>query len=321
MKVCVYGAGAIGGLFAAQLSASGQPVTVIARGKALAELERNGIGLKSGSDCRFYPVQVKASANEAGMQDLIIISVKQPDLNAILHHITPMLGPKTKVLLAMNGVPWWFLEGQIENSNLQTLDPDNCLSDLLPTNHIIGCVVHLACTSASPGICELKGGNHLIIGQPDGLHSKDLQAIAEMLISAGFDVSQTNNIRAEIWYKLWGNMTMNPISALTRSTTDQILDDGLVNTFCCQLMREASQIGSKIDCGIDQSPEQRNSATRALGPIRTSMLQDVEKGKALEYEALIGAVYELSEKLGVDAPNLSILYGLIRLLARSNSYQ
>ena len=319
MKICVYGAGAIGGLFAAKLSASGQTVTVIARGHTLSELKRNGIGLKSGADCQFYPVQVADNAGEVGVQDLIIISVKQPDLNVILHQIAPMLGPQTKVLLAMNGVPWWFLDGLVEDSRLKTLDSDNHLSDLLPTQHILGCVVHLACTNPSPGVCELKGGNHLIIGQPDGQLSPALHEIAKGLSSAGFDVTQTENIRADIWYKLWGNMTMNPVSALTRTTTDKILDDSLVNAFCCQVMNEAAQIGNKVGCTLDQTPEQRNKTTRELGPIRTSMLQDAEKGKPLEYEALVGAVYEMAEKLGIEAPNLSVLYGLIRLYAGNNA--
>lgn len=322
MKICVYGAGAIGGLIAAKISAAGQSVSIIARGDTLRALKDNGICLQSDLNCKtYYAVNATDRPEELGVQDLIIISVKQPSLENIADKISPILGRKTKVLIAMNGLPWWFLDGLTsspENKLLKTLDPKGTLREQIPSNQIIGCVIHIACSCPNPGVSQHKAGNHLIIGQPDGILSEALAEVQNLLSTSRFEVTKSKNIQADIWFKLWGNMTMNPISVLTRTTTDKILDDVFVNEFCCRVMSEAAHIGNKIGCVVNQSPEQRNLVTRKLGAMKTSMLQDAEKDNPLEYEALIGAVHELACKLEINTPNLTALYGLIRLYARNN---
>lgn len=316
MKVCVYGAGAIGGLMAARLSATGAHVSVIARGTTLQALQQHGVGLSEDDTTRFYPVTAVSQPDQLGIQDLIIIAVKQPSLHQIIQGISPLIGEHSRVLLAMNGVPWWFFDGLTHppaDKILKTVDPQGDLRRYIPSDQIIGCVVHLAAAAISPGMIRLNMGNHLIIGEPYGVSPKTHQ-IAERLKKAGFDITISPQIQQDIWFKLLGNMTINPVSALTRATADCILDDPLLNQFCCKAMSEALQIGNALGCAIEQTPEERNASTRKLGAFKTSMLQDVEAGRPLEYQALIGVVYEIAEKLGQDTPYIAALYGLIRLL-------
>jgi 2-dehydropantoate 2-reductase len=321
MKICVYGAGAVGGVMAARLAASGHEVSLIARGPNLQALQTNGIGLELPSGREYYQVKASSEPSDLGVQDLVIISVKQPSFNVIVGKIAPLLGAQTKVLVAMNGVPWWFLDGLEKapiDKVLKTLDPEGNLRQILPSNQVIGCVVHFACSVPEAGVSRLNGGNRLILGESDGKVSDLLVDINGALNSAGFDSEISTHIQKDIWFKLWGNMTMNPISALTRTTTDKILDDKLVNEFCCRIMTEAAEIGNLLGLPIDQTPQERNGVTRQLGAMKTSMLQDAEKGNALEYEALIGVVHEIAQKLEFDVPNISTLYGLIRLYGMNN---
>lgn len=320
MNACVYGAGAIGGLIAARLSAAGETVTVIARGDTLQSLQQNGVGLTEYDQTRFYPVTAASSADNLDAQDLIVIAVKQPSMNPIIKRIKPLIGEHTRVLLAMNGVPWWFFDGlpnAPQDVVLRTIDPDGDLRNYIPSHQIIGCVVHLAAAAVSPGIIRLNMGNNLIIGEPYGPPSTPTRRLGKRLEVAGFSVSVSQHIQQDIWYKLLGNMTINPVSALTRATADRILDDPLVNQFCCKAMHEALEIGNLIGCVVEQSPEERNATTRKLGAFKTSMLQDIEVGRPLEYEALIGVVYEIAQKLGNEVPYIAALYGLIRQLDNS----
>ncbi len=317
MKICVYGAGAIGGLIAARLSAAGEAVSVIARGDTLQSLQQNGVGLSEHDQTQFYPVTAVPSPDNLGVQDLIIIAVKQPSMNQIIKRLQPLLGGDTRVLLAMNGVPWWFFDGLPKAPSdpiLKTIDPQGDLRDYIPSHQIIGCVVHLAAAVASPGIIRLNMGNNLIIGEPGGEPSEPTLQVANLFERSGFNIQISKEIQRDIWFKLLGNMTMNPVSALTRVTTDRILDDPLVNQFCCKAMNEALEIGNRIGCIVEQTPEERNTATRKLGSFKTSMLQDIEAGRPLEYEALIGVVYEIAQKLDKDVPYIAALYGLIRQL-------
>lgn len=316
MKVCVYGAGAVGGLMAARISSFGHDVSIVARGASLQALQAKGIGLELGERREYFQVKASSNPHTLGEQDLVIISVKQPSFNSIVKNLSPLLGAHTKVLVAMNGVPWWFFDGlekAPKDKILRTLDPEGSLRQILPTERIVGCVVHLACSVPECGVSHLNAGNRLVIGAPTGEVSGAVFEIYEMLNTVGFEVELTQNIQKEIWFKLWGNMTMNPISALTRATTDKILDEPLVNQFCCRIMTEAATIGNLIGLPVGQTPEERNAVTRELGAMKTSMLQDVEKGNALEFEALVGVVHEIAEKLNLAVPNISTLYGLIRL--------
>ncbi|WP_372598551.1 ketopantoate reductase family protein [Amphritea sp.] len=320
MQICVYGAGAIGGLIAARLSASGTPVSVIARGDTLQAIQQNGITLSESGETHCYPVTAVSGPDKLGVQDLIVIAVKQPSMNQIIKQLKPLIGEHTRVLLAMNGVPWWFfdgLPGVLSDSILTTIDPQGDLREYIPSRQVIGCVVHLAATVLSPGVIRLNMGNNLIIGEPCGTPSEPTLQLGKRLKKAGFNVEISQKIQQDIWYKLLGNMTINPVSALTRATADCILDDPLVNQFCCRAMSEALEIGNLIGCIVKQTPEERNATTRKLGAFKTSMLQDIEAGRPLEHEALIGVVYEIAEKLGRDTPYIAALYGLIRQLDKS----
>ncbi len=319
MKICIYGAGAVGTLMGAKLATTGAEVSVIARGTTLQAVRQQGLGLKTEQGIRFVPVSM-ATDNpvELGVQDLIIIAVKQPALDQVSRSIAPLLGEHSKVLLAMNGVPWWFfdgLQGAYAGLKLASVDADGELRQRIPSAQIIGCVVHLASSCPAPAVSFNPFGNKLILGAPHGVNDAQTEAVARLLEQAGFDVALTAQIQQEIWYKLWGNMTMNPVSALTKATTDKILDDALLNRFCSDAMLEAAQVGVAIGCPIAQTPEARNAVTRQLGAMRTSMLQDADAGKALEVEALIGVVHEIGQKTGIATPNISALYGLIRLFA------
>jgi 2-dehydropantoate 2-reductase len=220
----------------------------------------------------------------------------------------------------MNGVPWWFFEGgdlPYSGTRLQSLDPSGALSRAIPVRHVIGCVVHLSSSSPEPGLVRLGFGNRLILGEPDGASSERLAALVSLLDRAGFDAEASLNIRTEIWYKLWGNMTMNPVSAITGATADKILDDPLVRNFCLAAMQEAAAIGAKVGCPIAQSGEDRMAVTRKLGAFKTSMLQDAEAGKALEIDALVTVVHEIGELTGVATPNIDSLLGLVRLYGQT----
>lgn len=323
MKVCVYGAGAIGSLIAALLSASGVQPSVVARGRTLELLQEQGVGLTYSDEAPvFYPVKAVAKPKELGEQDLIVIATKQHSLDEVVRSLGPLMSDGTQVVLAMNGVPWWFLDG-LDNAPsdpvLRSLDPNEDLREIVPSCRVIGCVLHLSAVMVEPGVVRLNSGNSMVLGLPSGELSASLLQAARLLRHAGLKVRVSADIHSEIWFKLLGNMTINPVSALTRATTNRILDDEQVNRFCCRVMGEAAEIGAALGCVIKQTPEERNAITRKLGVFKTSMLQDVEAGKALEYEALIGAVHELACKMGMKVPFIEALYGLTRLLDKSIS--
>jgi 2-dehydropantoate 2-reductase len=219
----------------------------------------------------------------------------------------------------MNGVPWWFfdhLPGANRGLRLESVDPGGALRRAIPTAHVIGCVVHASASRPSPGLVELHMGNHLIIGEPDASLSPRLERLSGLLRASGFEVTASRGIQQDIWYKLWGNMTMNPVSVLTGATGDRVLADPLVVRFCRDAMIEAAAIGERIGCAIAQSPEERQKLTAKLGAFRTSMLQDAEAGRPLEIDALLGVVKEIGEHVGAATPNIDALLGLIRLYGR-----
>jgi len=318
-KVCIYGAGAIGGWMGVKLVQTGCELSVVARGSTLTALQQHGLRLQHGEDVT--SVQVKASADPAalGVQDLVIIAVKAPALAEVAKSIAPLLGPHTIVLTAMNGVPWWFFEGfgaQYAGTRLKAVDPDGAIARAIPAKHIIGCVVHASCSLNSPGFVKNHFGNKLIIGEPSGEQTARVQALAALLERAGHEVTVSEQIQKDSWYKLWGNMTVNPISALTGATTDLILGDPLVRDFISKVMLEAKEIGARIGIPIDQQPEDRHAVTLKLGAFKTSMLQDVEAGKAVELDALVSVVRELGQLTRVPTPFTDTLMGLSRLHAR-----
>ncbi|WP_395055019.1 2-dehydropantoate 2-reductase [Polaromonas sp.] len=326
-RVGIYGAGAIGGWMGVKLAQAGCDVSVVARGTTLAALQQHGLRLESArpstgsGQSEVMSVQVKASEDPAalGVQDLVIIAVKAPALADVAKVIAPLLGPHTMVLTAMNGVPWWFFEGfgaQYSGTRLKAVDPDGAIARAIAAHHVIGCVVHASCSLNSPGFVKNHFGNKLFIGEPSGEKTARVQALAALLEQAGHEVAVSEQIQKDTWYKLWGNMTVNPISAFTGATTDLILGDPLVRDFISKVMLEAKEIGARIGIPIAQQPEDRHAVTLKLGAFKTSMLQDVEAGKAVELDALVTVVKELGELTQVPTPFTDALLGLSRLHAR-----
>ncbi|MDB5897426.1 MAG: panE, partial [Ramlibacter sp.] len=265
------------------------------------------------------PVQSSSSPAELGVQDLVVIAVKAPAMAEVAKAIAPLLGPQTVVLTAMNGVPWWFFEGfggPLAGTRLQSIDPDGSIGAAIPGRQIIGCVVHASCSLNAPGYVKHHFGNKLIVGEPAGGTTERLTRLAALLEKAGHEVVVSPQVQKDAWYKLWGNMTVNPISAITGATTDLILADDLVRGFISSVMLEAREIGGRIGIPIEQMPEDRHQVTRKLGAFKTSMLQDVEAGKPVEIDALVTVVKEMGEMTGVATPFTDALLGLSRLHAR-----
>ena len=318
-KIAIYGAGAIGGWIGVRLAQAGCEVSVVARGATLSALQAQGLQLHEAGTDLVAPVQASANPLELGVQDLVVIAVKAPSLQEVARHIAPLIGPHTVVLTAMNGVPWWFFHsfgGALEGTPLRAVDASGEIAQAIPAARVIGCVVHASCALAAPGCVQHHFGNKLIIGEPSGIKTERVMQLAALLVRAGFDASVSEQIQKDTWYKLWGNMTVNPISALTGATTDLILGDDLVRGFVSSVMLEAKEIGARIGLPIDQQPEDRHAVTLKLGAFKTSMLQDVEAGKAVELDALVTVVKELGTLTGVATPWTDALLGLARLQAK-----
>ena len=320
MKVCIYGAGAIGGWMGSKLAQAGNSLDVVARGATLDVLKRDGLTLVSGDSRVTVPVNASDDPKSLGVQDLVVVAVKAPSLPAVAQQIAPLLGPETIVLTAMNGVPWWFLQGgfggPLAGTQLEAIDPGGKIDAAIPARHVIGCVVHVSCALDAPGVVRHHFGNGLIIGEPSGEATPRAKALLDLLARAGIETKLSPQIQKDVWYKLWGNMTVNPISLLTGATTDVILNDDLVRGFISTIMLEAKEIGARIGVPIADSPEDRHAITRKLGAFKTSMLQDVEAGRAVELDALVSAVRELGQHAGVQTPFTDALLGLARLRAR-----
>jgi len=314
------GAGAIGGFLGARLAAAGRAeVSALARGATLEALRTHGWRLHQADTLVHGSVRASDNAADLGVHDLVVIAVKAPALAAAAPGVMPLIGPQTVVLPAMNGVPWWFFDGvagPYAGMRLESVDPDGVIGGALPATKVIGCVVHASAAVAQPGLVEHRMGDGLIMGEIDGSESVRLARVVEVFRHAGFMVTASPHIRADIWYKLWGNMTMNPVSALTGATGDRVLDDPLVRDFCSAAMAEAAAIGARIGCAVSQSAEDRHAITRKLGALRTSMLNDAEAGRPLEIDAIVGVVREIGGRVGVPTPNIDALLGLIRLFAR-----
>ncbi|HEV7914697.1 MAG TPA: 2-dehydropantoate 2-reductase [Albitalea sp.] len=323
MKICIAGAGAIGGLFAgwlgSRLPATEIQLSALARGATLAALRRDGLQLASGGETQRIALKASDDPVELGLQDLVVIAVKGPALASAAPQVAHLIGPQTTVLVAMNGVPWWFFDGlggECGGLRLDSVDPGGVVRAAIPVERVVGCVVHASSAPVQPGVVRHVTGNGLIIGEPRGGRSVRVDALAALLARAGFGVTISERIQRDIWFKLWGNMTMNPVSALTGATADRVLDDPLVRRFIGDVMLEAKQIGERIGCAIQQTPEQRHEVTRKLGAFKTSMLQDVEAGRPLEIDALVGAVREIGQHLRLATPNIDALLGLVRLMAQ-----
>jgi 2-dehydropantoate 2-reductase len=314
--VCIVGLGAIGGWLAAHLQrVEGLRVSALARGETLAAVRAQGLRLDSGGQSLAAPLRVSADPAELGVQDLVILAVKGPAIAGVAAQVAALCGPHTRVLTALNGLPWWFTAGlPVPGLALESVDPGGRIAALIPPERVIGCVVHASCYTEAPGHVRHVMGNGLLIGEAVGGASESVNELAALLAGAGFGAKAVDSIQREVFYKLWGNMTTNPVSALTRATTDRILADELVREFTTAIMREAAVIGERVGCPIAQSPQDRHAITRSLGAFKTSMLQDIEAGRAIETDALLAAPRELARQLGIATPMLYALLGLTRLM-------
>ncbi len=319
IKVCIVGAGAIGGFIGARLAAAGVvQVSALARGNTLAALQRHGWRLQTATELVQLPARSSENAMDLGVQDLVVIAVKAPALTQAVRSIAALIGPDTWVMPAMNGVPWWFCQTQsgFPAGPLNSVDPGGQIAAAIPLAQVLGCVVHASTSMSEPGLVQHKMGKGLIVGEPCGGTSTRVQHVVDILAASGFEATASADIRLDIWYKLWGNMTMNPVSAITGATADRILADPLARNFCSAVMAEAQIVGALIGCAIDQNPEDRHTITAKLGAFKTSMLQDAQAGRPIELDALVGVVREIGQRLGVATPHIDTLYGLARLFGQ-----
>jgi 2-dehydropantoate 2-reductase len=320
MKVGIYGAGAIGGWIGVKLAQAGCDVSVVARGATLDALDAHGLQLVEKDATHTVKVRASATPADLGPQDLVVVAVKAPAMEAVAAQIAPLLDSRTIVLTAMNGVPWWFCEGlgeRFAGKRLESVDPHGTIAAAIPTAQTIGCVVHASCFVEAPGVIRHRQGMGLILGEANGKPSARAEELVSLLSKAGFDASLSAHIQRDVWFKLWGNMTMNPISAITGATSDRILADDLVRGFVTNVMLEAKEIGARFGIPIEQAPADRHAVTLKLGAMKTSMLQDVQARKPVELDALVASVRELGVMTEVPTPFTDALLGLARLHART----
>ena len=321
MKICIFGAGAIGGLMGAKLAAKGDvDVTFIARGPHLAAMRENGVKLISDGAEQIVHPRCVASAEEAGPQDYVLVTLKAHSLPSAAKQMQPLLGPDTAIVSAVNGIPWWYfhgLGGAYEGRIVQSVDPDGQVSALLPPSRAIGCIVYPAAEVTAPGVIDHSYGDRFSLGEPDGSRSPRAQALSEALIAAGFKAPVRPKIRDELWVKLWGNMAFNPISALTTATLDVLTGDegqrGVARAMMLEGQRVAEALGVRFAIDVDK----RIAGAAEVGAHKTSMLQDLERGRPMEIEALLGAVVELADWVGEAAPISRTVLALVRARARA----
>jgi len=320
MKICIYGAGAVGGLMAGWLARAGHAVSVVARGAHLTAIRDKGLRIRSEGKDSAYPVQADSDPAKLGRQDAVVVAVKGQSLPGVARGIGPLLGSATSIVTAMNGVPWWFFDrlkfgdGKLR---LESLDPGGALSRAMPTERIVGCVIHLAASTPEAGVISHNMGRRLILGEPGGKNTERTKSIAEALTQAGFECVPSAFIEKDFWVKLLGNVSFNPVSALTLATAERLIADREVKDYMVAIMREVLAIGRAVGVDADIDPEARIDMARHLGKFKTSMLQDLEAGKALEIDGLLTGTLEVARKAGVPAPFTQSLSGLARLRAQS----
>jgi 2-dehydropantoate 2-reductase len=320
MKICIYGAGAIGGLTAAWLARSGHDVSVVARGAQLDAIRRAGLRVRSQDATQSFKIKASAEPADLGAQDYVFVAVKAQSLTDVAARISPLLGEQTSIVTAMNGVPWWFfdrLSFHGGKERLESLDPGGKLARAMPTDRIVGCVIHLAASTPEPGLISHNMGRRLIVGEPGGRNTQRTKRLADALKGAGFEVVVSEAIEKEFWVKLLGNVSFNPVSALTFSTADRLIATAEVKAFMVNIMREVLEIGRAVGVDADIDPEARIDMARALGKFKTSMLQDMEAGKPLEIDGLLAGTLEIARKAGVKAPYTESLFGLIKARAEA----
>jgi 2-dehydropantoate 2-reductase len=319
-RICVFGAGAIGGYMAALLAASGREVAVIARGDQLRAIRASGITLRMGG--REITARVNATDNpaEVGPQDLVICALKAHQAHESAPLMMPLLGPDTPIVTAMNGIPWWYFYkhgGPFDGRWLESVDRAGRQWTLIGPQRAIGCVVDPACEVVAPGVIEHREFNRFTLGEPSGVRSDRVQAVSRVLIEAGFDAPIRDNIRWNVWLKLWGNVCFNPISALTRATLDRIAGYPELRALCVNVMQEARAVSGALGVDIPgEMVERRLNAAASVTGHKMSMLQDLERGRSMEIDALVSAVEELGRWTSVPTPTISVLLALVKELGR-----
>ncbi len=321
MKITVFGAGAIGGLIAGKIAASGQDCTLVARGETVGRLQASGLSIhERGQVYEGRPTVLdSADTASAGPQDIVILATKAHHLEAALPAITPLVGPQTIIVPAINGIPWWYTHGtdrkQIAERTLVSVDPGGKLAAALPAAQMVGCVVYIAADIPRPGTINSVGPRRLMLGDVATAGNAMSGKVAKVLEKADFRAPFGDDIRQQVWVKLWGNIHANPISVLTAATMEQTIDDPHVRAVSRTMMAETEAVASALDIDLGMSIDERLDQGKGLGAFKTSMLQDFEKGRSIELDAILGAVIELADWLSIDTPMLKAIYGLTRLRA------
>ena len=322
MRICIVGAGAIGGYLGAKLGLAGAEVTLIARGAHLEAIRRDGLAVEYADGRREVaaPALATASMEEAGPHDYVIVAVKAQALPALAGPMRALYGPETAVVYAQNGVPWWYFlgeEGEHAGRRIEAVDPGGQIAAQTEVERVIGCVVYPAATIERPGLIRHIEGNRFTLGEPDGSKSERGQRLSQLMTAAGLRAPLRPDIRNEIWLKLWGNLSFNPISALTRATLDTIIAEPLTRELAARMMAEAQAVAERLGVRFPVSIERRIKMAEEIGAHKTSMLQDIEAGRLTEVDALLGAVAELGRLVGVATPHLDAVYANVKLLERT----
>jgi 2-dehydropantoate 2-reductase len=318
MRICIFGAGAIGGLIAGRLAAKGADVSLVARGPHLAAIRARGLELRDGERSFVTHPKAASEAAELGEQDYLVVTLKAHSVPGALPQLKPLLGRDTAVVMGVNGVPWWYfhkLPGPYEGLRLRSVDPDDGQWREIGPERVIGCVVYPAAEVVEPGVVELVEGDRFSLGEPDGSRSERVTRLSEALIAAGFKAPVRPRIRDEIWIKLWGNLSFNPISALTLATLDAIVQDSGTRAVAKAMMLEAQAIAERLGVKFPIDVDRRIDGAGAVGAHKTSMLQDLERGRPMEIDALLGAVQELGGITGTPTPTIDTVLALVRLRA------
>jgi len=322
VRICVVGAGAIGGMLAARLALAGNEVSLVARGAHLQAIRDAGLVLigDDGVQQVARPVCATDVPAQAGRQDLVILALKAHQVAGVAAQLRALLEPDTRIVTMQNGIPWWYfhgLDGPWRGTTLHSLDPDGSLARHIPVERVVGSVVYPACEVIRPGVVQVIEGNRFSLGEPDGSDSPSLRAIGAVFKGAGLRAPVTTDIRSEIWLKVWGNLSFNPISALTHATLEDICLHAPTRALAATMMTEAQAIGEKLGARFKVSLDKRIAGAQAVGAHKTSMLQDVEQGRPLELQALVGAVAELGRITQTPTPAIDAVWALASLLART----
>jgi 2-dehydropantoate 2-reductase len=326
MKIAIVGAGAIGGYLGVRLALAGEQVTFIARGANLAAIKAQGMKLiaEDGKEAWARDVRAYEKAADAGAHDAVLLTLKAHQVAAVAADLRHLCHEQTSIVTMQNGIPWWYFYkhgGQYEGTSVRAADPDGSIARHIDPARVIGSVVYPAANLIAPGVVQVVEGNRFSLGELDGTTTPRLKAIAESLIKAGFKTPITNDIRGEIWLKLWGNLSFNPISALTHATLVDLCQFPLTRELAMQMMKEAEAIANKLGVTFKLGIERRIAGAEKVGAHKTSMLQDVEQGRPIELDALVGAVVELGKLTHTPTPHIDAVYACTSLLAKTLSDQ